>query len=147
MVASWATSAAEARAWCSFDGHPVPAQIVAGWGAEPGCRAFVLESGAEPVGYGELWVADDGSEVELGHLIVAPGARRQGYGTRLTEALVVRALDVSPNVFLRVRPDNHQARATYRQAGLQRVAAELEAEWNIGQPVDYVWMQANGPGR
>ena len=64
-VASWATSVAEALAWCSHDGHPVPADTVAGWGEASGCEAFVLMDGPDLVGYGELWVEHDESEVEL----------------------------------------------------------------------------------
>lgn len=142
-VASWATTAAEALAWCSHDGHPVPAEQVAAWGDEPGCSAFALVDGPELVGYGELWV--EGEEVELARLIVAPAARRRGFGVALTRALLVRARSASDDVFLRIRPENDVARRVYRRAGFQRVAPEVEQEWNAQQPVDYVWMRAPAP--
>lgn len=141
-VASWATSAAEALAWCSHVGHPVPHERVVAWGHEPGCSAFVLTDGPELVGYGELWSDGDGEEVELAHLIVAPEARRRGFGVALTNALLLRARAVSDDVVLRVRPENDVAQRVYQRAGFERVAPDMEEAWNAGQPVDYVWMQA-----
>ncbi len=133
-------------AWCSFVGHPVPPEVVAGWGTEAGCSAFTLMDGSEMVGYGELWVPDDESEVELARLIVAPHRRNRGYGRQLAEALVDEASAIAGDVFLRVRPENLGAQRVYSTAGFQRVDADLEAEWNAEQPVDYVWMRAIEPG-
>lgn len=141
-VASWARSALEALRWCSFDGHPVPPGVVAGWVEEPGVLAHLLVEASVPVAYGELWVDHDEAEVELARLIVAPDHRRRGVGASLTRALVAEAHHHGADIFLRVRPDNPTALRLYQRVGFRRVDVGLETEWNAGQPVPYLWMQA-----
>ena len=70
-------------------------------------------------------------------------ARRRGVGRALTAALVANA--GYENVFLRVRPDNTVALASYRGAGFEDVAPELQAEWNAPQPRPYAWLRYTGP--
>lgn len=141
-VASWATTAAEALAWCSHEGHPVPAEVVGRWTTEPGCSAFVAVHDSKLVGYGELWVDEPCEEVELARLIVAPAERGRGFGLALTKALLVRARATSANIFLRVRPENRRAQSVYLRAGFRPVPEAQQEEWNAGQPVQYLWMQA-----
>lgn len=51
-----------------------------------------------------------------------------------------------PAVFLRVRPGNEAALRCYGAAGFQRLSANDEQVFNLGQPVAYVWMrQADRP--
>src|SRR5262249_15746316 len=78
LVSTWARSPAEAQAWCAYDDVPVPREIVARWSTKPGVTAYGLRDGTDLVGYGELWVDDKESEVELAHLIVSPQRRGQG---------------------------------------------------------------------
>lgn len=141
-VASWATTAREALAWCSFEGHPVPAEVVASWADEPDCSAYLLVEGSTPVAYGELWIDLEEAEVELAHLIVAPQHRRRGLGATLTRALLAEARDHVTDAFLRVRPENATAYRLYQRIGFRRVLPELEAQWNAQQPAAYAWMQA-----
>jgi hypothetical protein len=42
-------------------------------------------------------------------------------------------------------PDNAAALAVYRSQGFRDVAADVAAEWNRGQPVDYVWLVHPAP--
>jgi ribosomal protein S18 acetylase RimI-like enzyme len=148
-VAGWARTAEEASMWCGHAGWPVPADKVAGWSTEDDVRAFGLY--AEPVrrsassraegdliGYGELWVDDDEGEVELARLIIDPRHRGRGAGRELVAELVARS--ESPDIFLRVHPDNTVALRCYTGAGFIRGDAGREAEWNAPQPVAYVWL-------
>ena len=104
--------------------------------------AYLLTDGDAPVAYGEVWSDDEEDEAELARLIVAPTARRRGVGRALTAALVAHA--GYDDVFLRVRPDNAAALATYRRAGFVDVAADLQAEWNAPQPRPYAWLKHAG---
>jgi ribosomal protein S18 acetylase RimI-like enzyme len=142
LVAGWSTSADEADMWCSRAEHPFPAEVVAGWAAQPDVAAYLLLAEGEPVAYGEVWSDEEEDEAELARLIVAPAARGRGVGRALTAALVANA--GYENVFLRVRPDNTVALATYRGAGFEDVAAELQAEWNAPQPRPYAWLHYTG---
>ena len=92
--------------------------------------------------YGEVWSDEEEDEAELARLIVAPAARGRGVGRALTAALVANA--GYENIFLRVRPDNSVALATYRGAGFEDVAPELQAEWNAPQPRPYAWLRYTG---
>jgi ribosomal-protein-alanine N-acetyltransferase len=139
LVASWSTSADEADMWCSRPEHPFPPDVVAGWGTAPDVRAYLLLADGEPVGYGEVWSDEEENEAELARLIVAPAARGRGVGRALTAELVAHA--GYEDVFLRVRPDNAIALATYRGAGFEDVPAELQAEWNAPQPRPYAWLR------
>lgn len=38
-------------------------------------------------------------------------------------------------------PDNHAAFTLYRAAGFSEVDPALANEWNLPQPVDYVWLE------
>ena len=142
LVASWCTSADEADMWCSRSEHPFPADVVAGWAAQPDVSAYVLLAEGEPVACGEVWSDEEEDEAELARLIVAPAARGRGVGRALTAALVANA--GYENIFLRVRPDNMVALATYRGAGFEDVAPELQAEWNAPQPRPYAWLRYTG---
>jgi len=145
LVARWALSADEADMWCSRAEHPFPADVVAGWAAEPDVTAYLLLADGEPVGYGEVWSDAEEDEAELARLIVAPPARGRGAGRALTAALVAHA--GFENVFLRVRPDNAIALATYRGAGFEDVAPQLQAAWNAAQPRPYAWLRFTSQAR
>lgn len=142
LVASWATTAEEARFWCSATAAPVPAATVAGWGRADDVLARMLVVGGRPVAYGELWIDDEEREVELARLIVDAKLRGQRLGRTLVGHLAGEARDHYPDVFLRLWPDNAVAEACYRAAGFARMDPETEREWNSGQPSDYKWMRS-----
>jgi ribosomal protein S18 acetylase RimI-like enzyme len=144
VVAGWAGTEQETRMWCGRDA--VPAEVVAGWGDEPGVQPFGLYHDERLVAYGEAWVDDDGSEVELARLIVDPTERAHGLGRRLVTELVAVALRHHRAVFLRVHPDNAAALRCYAAADFVPVDPALAAEWNRPQPVAYVWLTL-GPRR
>jgi len=142
LVAGWAASADEADMWCSRAEHPFPPDVVAGWAAQPDVTAYLLVAEGEPIAYGEVWSDEEEGEAELARLIVSPSARGRGVGRALTVALVAHA--GYDDIFLRVRPDNVIALATYRSAGFEDVAPELQAEWNAPQPRPYAWLRYAG---
>lgn len=142
-VASWPTDAAERRAWCSADA--VSAADVAGWSAASDVEALVLTDGDQPVAYGEIWIDEEEGEVELAHLIVAPGRRCRGIGRRLVDELTTRGVHHHATVAMRVRPENLAAQRCYTAAGFSRASPTDEDAWNDGQPVAYVWMSLRSP--
>lgn len=143
VVAGWPASASECEAWCSS--FSVTGEEVVAWTAAPDTEALVLIDREEPVAYGEIWVGGDESEVELAHLIVAPGRRGAGVGRTLVGALSDRGFELQPMLVLRVRPDNVAAQRCYAAAGFTRVRSVDEVAWNVGQPVEYVWMSRIRP--
>jgi len=142
MVSPWALAAAEVWAWCSRRESPVPPEVIADWSKPDDVLAYGGWIDGELVAYGELWLDDDEAEVELARLIVSPGWRGRGLGRQLVTELAALARQHQSKVFLRVDPDNATARRCYESAGFERVSAEDEAEWNVGQPMPYVWMRA-----
>ncbi len=146
LVAQWSTSQDEAKAWASRPEHPFAASTVASWWERADVRPWLLlDPDGVPAAYGELWDDEEEDEVELAHLIVDPGRRRQGVGARLVRELVARARAGGRSTCaLRVAPDNTAALALYRSEGFRDVPADLAAEWNRGQPVQYVWLEHRG---
>jgi ribosomal protein S18 acetylase RimI-like enzyme len=139
-VASWVMSPAEAVMWCGHTDGLLPVEKIASWATGEGVHAFGLYADDRLVGYGELWIDDDEVEVELARLIVDPARRGQGIGRALVAELVSRAQERYPSIFMRVHPDNGAALRCYAAAGFERVSADLEAEWNAPQPVNYAWL-------
>ena len=137
-VAGWAGDTEATMLWCSLPS--VTSETVEAWADSPSAEAYVLREAERIVAYGEVWVDTDEQEVELAHLIVDPSQRGSGLGTQLVVDLVEQARRHYPMVALRVHSINDIAIRCYRAAGFERVSAAEEAEWNKGQPVDYVWM-------
>jgi ribosomal protein S18 acetylase RimI-like enzyme len=143
LVSSWAPTASEVRSWCALAEAPVPPETVAGWSTAEDVEAFLLLDGEGPVAYGELWLDEEESEVELARLLVAPERRGQGVGRTLTSLLAGAARADHPGletVCLRVRPENTAGHRAYEAAGFRFVDPVTEAEWNQGQPTPYRWM-------
>ncbi|WP_255197186.1 GNAT family N-acetyltransferase [Halorarius litoreus] len=103
-------------------------------------RAPALLEAAFDAGLGEVLVADAGGEALVGYalavpgdesaepsivylaeLVVAPGVRRQGWGTALLDA-VCAELDGYDQLRLTVREDDTAARAFYRDRGFWELA-------------------------
>jgi [ribosomal protein S18]-alanine N-acetyltransferase len=100
-------------------------------------RMWILDSEVGPVGYGEVWVDEDGADTELAHLVIAPNHRGHGFGRILVELLYDEASYCGfPWVYMRVHPDNHRALACYRRAGFE-VMEQISADW----PTEYVWVR------
>jgi GNAT superfamily N-acetyltransferase len=144
-VAGWAESGPETLRWCGRDAA-VSGDVVAGWASEDGVQPYGLYHDDRLVGYGEAWVDDEASEVELARLIIDPTERGHGLGRRLVAELTAVALRHYPSVFMRVHPDNTSALRCYASVDFVPVEAALAAEWNRPQPVAYVWLTL-GPRR
>jgi ribosomal protein S18 acetylase RimI-like enzyme len=146
-IAGWSASEHEAAAWASRPEHPFPPAVVASWWERPDVQPWLLLGpDGVPAAYGELWDDEEEDEVELAHLIVDPARRRQGVGGRLVRELLAQARALGRSTCaLRVVPDNAAALAVYRSQGFRDVAADVAAEWNRGQPVDYVWLVHPAP--
>jgi ribosomal protein S18 acetylase RimI-like enzyme len=143
LVAGWASSAQEVALLSGRDEFPFPAELAGSWRkVADDITAYLYFDGADPVGYGELWLDDEEDEVELARVIVAPNLRGRGIGTAFVQALLQPALVAGySDVFLRVRPDNERAIKTYLRVGFQPVDEQLAAEWNEPQPINYTWLQ------
>jgi ribosomal protein S18 acetylase RimI-like enzyme len=142
LVASWARSRNEAVMWCGEGEFPVPAERVVEWQREADVRGYLLVEADFPVGYGELWLDADESEVELARIIIAPAARGQQRGRQLVRQLLAEAAKTGwSDVFIRVHPDNDIALRCYQGVGFRPVDAALAQQWNALQPVEYLWLQ------
>ena len=140
VVSGWAQTAEEVLMWCGARAAPVTADQVSAWASEDGVEPFGLYRGNQLVAYGELWVDDGETEVELARLIVAPGERGQGLGQYLAAELTRLARYRHPRVLLRVHPGNVAALRCYAAAGFEPVGPHQAAIWNAGQPFNYVWL-------
>ena len=140
VVSGWVRTDEEALMWCGARAAPVPAAQVSAWAREDGVEQFGLYQGQRLVAFGELWVDDQEAEVELARLIVDPDVRGQGLGRYLTVALDRLARLRHPRVVLRVHPGNTAALRCYAAAGFEPVGPDQAAAWNVGQPVNYVWL-------
>jgi ribosomal protein S18 acetylase RimI-like enzyme len=149
-IAAWSTSDQEAAAWVSLRTHPFSAEAVTGWWQQADVQPWLLvDPTGTPVAYGELWDDEPEDEVELARLIVDPDHRRRGTGRRLVDQLLALAgRSGRAACFVRVVPDNHAALRLYRAAGFRDVDPDLAKEWNLPQPIEYVWLEhPDLPGR
>ena len=140
VVSGWARTDEEVLMWCGRSTAPVPAEQINAWADEDGVEPFGLYRDQQLVAYGELWVDDDEAETELARLIVDPSERGQGLGRHLARGLADLARSRHPRVFLRVHPGNIVARRCYAAAGFEPVEARQAAAWNVGQPIEYIWL-------
>lgn len=138
VVAGWGGTPDESMLWCSLPA--VTTEVVEGWSHPADVEAFVLCDEGHVVAYGEIWVDVDEAEVEVARVIVDPDRRGQGLGSHLITELVKQARRHYPVVALRVHSSNEIAIRCYARAGFERASDADTAAWNIGQPVDYVWM-------
>jgi ribosomal-protein-alanine N-acetyltransferase len=85
-----------------------------------GYSCWVLEEGAQIVGYGVMTVA--AGESHILNVCVRPERQRAGYGLRLLEHLVALSRrHHADTALLEVRPSNRAALALYRKAGFNEV--------------------------
>ncbi|GAA3145834.1 GNAT family N-acetyltransferase [Streptomyces rectiviolaceus] len=146
-VAGWPASAGEVALWCGLRDFPVAPRVVAGWQLDGDVRGRVLVEGERLIGYGEMWCDAQEDEAELARIIVAPGARGRGAGRVLVRGLAELALRAGyTEIFMRVHPANAAALRCYHAAGFLPVDPALTAEWNVPQPVSYVWLRHAGGG-
>lgn len=119
-VASW-INPREAFLIAPRSRPPITAHTVLGWGEAEGERFMLLDRAGAPVAYGEVNRMSLRRHVYwLGHLVVDPARRRQGYGTLLTRLLLGYAFEqlLAHKVTLVVFPDNHAAISCYESAGM-----------------------------
>jgi ribosomal-protein-alanine N-acetyltransferase len=144
-LTSWVRSVDEASRWASLD-HLPTLEDLERWHSQPYATPYVLVSGDDVVGYGEVW--DDGEEdrqedeAELARLVIDPARRGRGLGRALTRALADEAWRRGvAEVWLRVVEDNLPARRAYEAAGFVRATPAEEEAFNAGQRRVYVWMR------
>jgi ribosomal-protein-alanine N-acetyltransferase len=86
-----------------------------------GYNCIVLERDEQVAGYAILSIA--AGEAHVLNLCVDPDYRRLGYGDRLLDEILRRALAAGvKEVFLEVRPSNVNALALYRKKGFRQIA-------------------------
>jgi RimJ/RimL family protein N-acetyltransferase len=102
---------------------PLTVEKIEGWTGANGYPCLLWGDDARvPVGYGEInHMPHDGSHWWLGHLIVAPRQRGQGWGQRLVMALLERGfVDLrAGQVSLVVFPENRAAIRCYERCGMR----------------------------
>ncbi len=77
---------------------------------------YVIENADGVVGYAGAWLVYD--EGQITNIAIRPSARRQGFGAKLTSALIEECFKRGMNeIFLEVRVSNLSALSLYRQLG------------------------------
>lgn len=77
---------------------------------------YVVEDANGIVGYAGAWLVYD--EGQITNIAIRPSARRQGFGAKLTSALIEECFKRGMNeIFLEVRISNLSALSLYRQLG------------------------------
>lgn len=128
---------------------PLTAREILGW-RKPDHHPYmlVLPARAAPIAYGELNRLSGARRCYwLGHLIVDPEYRGQGWGVALTRALLDEAFQQrgARRVTLIVFPENTRAVACYRAAGLREDGHEWHTFTAHGRRECLIRMAAGGP--
>ena len=77
---------------------------------------YVVEDANGVVGYAGAWLVYD--EGQITNIAIRPSARRQGFGAKLTSALIEECIKRGMHeIFLEVRISNLSALSLYRQLG------------------------------
>ena len=77
---------------------------------------YVVEDANGVVGYAGAWLVYD--EGQITNIAIRPSARRQGFGAKLTSALIEKCFKRGMHeIFLEVRISNLSALSLYRQLG------------------------------
>ena len=85
-----------------------------------GYYSLVLDVGGTVTGYGIMSIA--AAEAHLLNLCVHPSSQHLGYGRRLLNALLLKAVDAAcDKVFLEVRPSNESALQLYKSVGFEQI--------------------------
>lgn len=123
-------------AWVAEDGGEVVGHVVLRERTSPPVMALAVErTGLAPA---RLAV--------VGRLLVAPSARRRGFGRGLLEAAVARAADLGRCPVLDVVREHLAAVALYEHAGWRRLG-EVSVTWSNGRGADeVVYAAPAGPG-
>ncbi|MCW3157208.1 GNAT family N-acetyltransferase [Micropruina sonneratiae] len=116
-VLCWVLSSGFSQEWAPGEDNAVAEP--ANWAGLDGARTFLLTEGAEPVGYGEIWVEEGDDEAEQAHLVIDPQRQGEGLGRELTARLTERAASSASRVVLRVAQEDTRARAVYRSCGFR----------------------------
>jgi ribosomal protein S18 acetylase RimI-like enzyme len=140
-ILAWVQDSQDALAWANLPEPPSDPSIFSTWHQEPGVRPYVLTESGVAVAYGEMWEDLAANEIELARIVVAPARRGQGIGRALVDRMLAECSSAaSPVAFVRVRPGEAAALACYRSAGFAQVSPAAESLYNVGQPVEYVWL-------
>jgi len=146
LIASWVYSVEEAYWLAPKTPAPLTEAHVRAW-RKPGHEPLALFNGreAQPIAYGELNVLSAArGEYWLGHLIVAPQHRGNGWGRCLTELLLERAYrrHAARRVSLVVFPENERAIGCYHRAGFREEGYEEHELRHYGRLVRLLRMSA-----
>lgn len=76
---------------------------------------------------GLIEVTDDGADLTIRHLEIAPSAQGRGIGTEVINTVISRAARSGKGVFLRVLRVNPRARALYERLGFALVEERPES--------------------
>jgi len=140
MLAEWLSDPQECE-W-AIGHHPFTHEDFVQWQTSGDQFGYVLEYLGDPVAYGEVWVDHAAQDTELAHIIVAPAARGQGWGKRITELLFLEAVKYGfPWTYMRVHPVNARAVACYKSVRFVEWA-EADGDWSN----DWTWLRRMKPG-
>lgn len=146
-VASWVTDSEQLRLLAPSSIFPLSPARVCRW-VKPGGRAFLLvmaemadggklaaPARADPLGYGELNpMRGNPAHLWIGHVLIDPGRRREGFGLALTKLLVDEAFlrRGAGRISLVVFPENVAAIRCYARTGFSFICEERHRFGNRG---------------
>lgn len=117
MVARWVDGEAELFQLAPGTQPPLTAAKVVGWTSTGACPLLLwAENDQDPCGYAELnGVSGNPDTLWLGHLLLRPDLRGQGWGGRFVELLVAQAFERmgATSLVLVVFPENEPAIRCY----------------------------------
>ena len=131
VIASWITDSGTCQRWAGprvsfpFSANDLPTRLL-----HPGIESYCLSDGlVATYGFGQFWVVTPGA-VHLGRLIISPELRGQGFGRKLCQQLMKKAVQRTGarKITLRVYRDNTPAVALYLNLGFVPVRSESTDE-------------------
>lgn len=146
-IVNWVDSPQEMYWLAPKTRPPLTVREVLRWrNPDHGPYMLLPDTGDVPVAYGELnRLSGARRQYWLGHLVVDPAWRGQGYGLELTRRLLEEAFERrgAQRVTLVVFPENERALACYRSAGMREDGYEWHDFPIYGQRVCLIRLAAS----
>lgn len=141
---SWLRDFQENYFWCARKQYPLNPEDLEHWHLDPDLQPYLGKKANQAVAYGEIQLNPERAEAEILRLVVAPSWRKQGLGQAMLQALLTQ---VDPQlihrVYARLFPRNQAALACFEAQGFVRVPPEQEAEFNLWESIDFIWLQTS----
>jgi len=142
----WVLSADDALDWAEAPFLRVGPELLEEWHAQRGIVPCIARLRGELCAYGQVWEDQVEREAEIARVLVKPELRGQGIGQSFVALLGLEARRRGFGlVVARIARRNRGGYACFRAAGFARLSPEDEAERNLDEAEEHVWMRFDGP--